>query len=362
MAEEEDDDKQHEPSQKKLDDARKRGEVPRSNDLTGAVVYLGFLVSALVLGSWAMTRIGEIGVQILEAPEWMQSASFAASSSSATGWVLASVGTAIVPVLAIPMLFGLAAVIAQRAFVVAPTRIEPKLSKISPLSNAKQKFGRSGLFEFAKSFVKLLLVATALSVFLLKRMDTIVPALTLSTGEISRLLGRLSLEFLAILIGMYGAIGLIDFLWQSSEHRRKNRMSQKELRDEAKESEGDPFMKQARRQKGQAIALNSMLADVAEANVVIVNPEHYAVALSWTAAKAGAPVCVAKGVDEIAARIREAATEAGVPIRRDPPTARALFASVEIGEEISADHYRAVAAAIRFADRIRELARRGVLE
>jgi flagellar biosynthetic protein FlhB len=152
-------------------------------------------------------------------------------------------------------------------------------------------------------------------------------------------------------------IGAVDFLWQVSEHHRKNRMSHEELKEEVKQSEGDPHMKQQRRQRGMDIATNRMLRDVPSADVVIVNPTHYAVALKWDRGKVGAPVCVAKGVDEIAARIREVAAEAGVPMRRDPATARALHASVEIGQEILPEHYRAVAAAIRFAEAMRAKAR-----
>jgi flagellar biosynthetic protein FlhB len=152
-------------------------------------------------------------------------------------------------------------------------------------------------------------------------------------------------------------IGAIDYFWQYFEHIRTNRMSHKELTDEMKESEGDPYMKNERRRRGIDIALNRMIADVAKADVVVVNPTHYAVALKWARDQGSAPICVAKGVDEIAARIRAAAAEAGVPVHRDPPTARAIHATVELGAEIRPEHYRAVAAAIRFAERMRERAR-----
>ena len=154
------------------------------------------------------------------------------------------------------------------------------------------------------------------------------------------------------------ALGSVDFLWQRAEHIRKNRMSRKEMMDELKQSEGDPFIKQQRRQRGQEIATNKMLQDVPTADVVIVNPTHYAVALKWDRSQAMAPICVAKGVDEIAARIREIAVENAVPMHSDPPTARALHADVELGQEISQHHYRAVAAAIRFAEEIRKKAAR----
>jgi flagellar biosynthetic protein FlhB len=118
-------------------------------------------------------------------------------------------------------------------------------------------------------------------------------------------------------------------------------------------------MRQQRRQRGYDIATNRMMNDVPKADVVIVNPRHVAVALRWDRGAGGAPVCVAKGVDEVALRIRAVAMEAGVPIRQDPPTARALHATVTIGEEIPPAHYRPVAAAIRFADAVRRRARRG---
>ncbi len=158
------------------------------------------------------------------------------------------------------------------------------------------------------------------------------------------------------LIGIH-VVGLADLLWQRFDHARKLMMSFQELRDEAKESEGDPHLKSERRRRGQEIATNRMLADVPTADVVVVNPTHYAVALKWSREKGSAPVCVAKGVDEVALRIREAATVAGVPIRSDPPTARALHATTELGEEISHEHYAAVAAAIRFSEEIRAKAR-----
>ncbi|MEL6420660.1 MAG: EscU/YscU/HrcU family type III secretion system export apparatus switch protein, partial [Pseudomonadota bacterium] len=127
-----------------------------------------------------------------------------------------------------------------------------------------------------------------------------------------------------------------------------------------KDAEGDPHLKQERRSRAQAIAAAQMMVDVPNADVIIVNPTHYAVALKWQREPGTAPVCVAKGVDEIAHKIREIANEAAVPIHSDPPTARAVHELVDVGEEIRAEHYQAVAAAIRFADLMREKVRRGV--
>jgi flagellar biosynthetic protein FlhB len=129
----------------------------------------------------------------------------------------------------------------------------------------------------------------------------------------------------------------------------KNRMTRQEVLDEMKQSEGDPQLKARRRQKAQEIALNQMLQDVPDATVIVVNPTHYAVALKWSPMDPSPPVCLAKGVDHAAARIREAAAQADIPIFSDPPTARALHATVEVGEAIDREHFAAVAAAVRFA-------------
>ncbi len=134
-------------------------------------------------------------------------------------------------------------------------------------------------------------------------------------------------------------------------------MSFEEMKKEHKENEGDPYLRQARRDRARDAATRNQMLEVPEANVVLVNPTHYAVALKWNREDGGAPVCVAKGVDEVAKRIREIAAENGVPIRRDPPTTRSIFELVEVGEEIKREHYAAVAAAIHFAEEMRTKAK-----
>lgn len=361
MAEEEDD-KQHEPSQKKLDDARKKGDVPRSQDMSAAIAYGTLLITFLTLGPWAATHFGNLGVSIFTRIE------IGAATRAHLGLPLAAeslgkaLGQGILPLLIPPGILVLASLLAQRTLVFAPSKLAPKLSRISPLSNAKNKYGRSGLFEFAKSFLKLVIVSGILAVFLSHRMDKLASTMTSTPGGVSQLMGELATDFLTIIVLIFGIFGAVDLLWQHAEHKRRNRMSQKELKDEMKESEGDPHMKMTRRRRAQEIAMSSMLADVAEASVVVVNPEHYAVALKWDVTFSGPPICVAKGVDEVAARIREAAMEAGVPIHRDPPTARAIHAATDIGQEIHPDQYRPVAAAIRFAEKMRAVARKRILD
>lgn len=202
-----------------------------------------------------------------------------------------------------------------------------------------------------------MIYSALLASFVTWRLPEMTGALHAEPRGIGLLMVRQMTDFMLVVVPIALAIGGVDYLWQRHDHRRRNRMSHQEIKDEHKQHEGDPHMKNQRRQRATEIASSQMMADVPGADVVIVNPTHYAVALKWSRAAGAAPVCVAKGVDNMALAIRKAAEEARVPIRHDPPTARALHATTVIGDEISPDHYRAVAAAIRFADAMRTRAR-----
>lgn len=356
--EEDEGEKQFEPTQKKLDDARAKGEIAKSADLTTAAAYVGFLLVGLTIGPVALTGLCDtLGILLGQSVELGQAA-LAGGAQPVSGGIIGQVAWQIAPWFALPAVLAILSIIAQQAFVVAPSKLQPKLNRISPLSGFKNKFGRQGLFEFFKSMTKLLIYSVILGFFLVAQMDRIIGSVQLEPPLVLAELGRMIVALLSLVCIVALILGGIDFLWQRAEHLRKNRMSRKEMMEEFKQSEGDPMMKQQRRQKGQAIAMNKMLADVPQADVVIVNPTHYAVALKWDRSAGTAPTCVAKGVDETAAVIRELAFAHGVPVHSDPPTARALHATVEIGAEIAPDHYRAVAAAIRFAEKIRQKAQK----
>lgn len=352
-----DDDKEHEASPQKLIEARKKGDIPRSADLLMAAGIAGFLIALLVLGGWAVGQAGTAGMVLLDQADRLSRLMVTGSGGAVGGILLAAVWPPLA-ILLLPAALVLAFTFATRSFLVTPDRILPKLSRISPIATAKHKFGTEGLMEFAKSATKLGLVSVILYLFLAARLTDILATIYLSPALSASVLSRLTIEFLVIILGITIVLGGVDYLWQVHLHRQRNRMSRKEMMDEFKESEGDPHLKAARRQRAQEVSTNRMLADVAGADVVVVNPTHYAVALKWDRGKGGAPICVAKGVDEIARVIRQRATDHGVPIHSDPPTARAIHATVELGQEIRSEHYRAVAAAIRFADAMRRKARR----
>ncbi|QCO55696.1 flagellar biosynthesis protein FlhB [Pseudorhodobacter turbinis] len=345
--------KEHEPSQKKLDDARKKGEIPRSADLTTAASYAGFLLAGVTVGGASLIKAGEAGAVLLGQSDRL-STMMKNGAGGSIGGIILTFATALSAFFLLPFITAVLMVIAQRAMLFAPSKLVPKLNRISMISGAKNKFGRKGLFEFAKSAAKLFVIGFLLFTFLKYEAEGILRMMYLSPALATAMLMEKVLRFLALIALIAFSIGGIDYFWQRAEHMRSNRMSRKEMMDEHKNSEGDPHMKAKRRQKAQEIATNSMLADVATADVIVVNPTHFAVALKWDKNSRRAPICVAKGVDEIAARIREKATEAGVPLHSDPPTARLLYANLKIGEEVHPEQFRAVAAAIRFAEAMRK--------
>lgn len=356
MSEEDDSEREFDPTPHKLEEARRKGDIVRSSEITVAAAYGGILLASLALGGRALIAFGDQAMVLLDQADGLSRQMLGGGSAVAAGVVARMLGPAMLWLLA-PAVLVLLALLAQRAIVVAPDKIMPKLSRIDPLGNARQKFGRTGLFEFLKSFVKLVVIAVILARFLSGKVAQIIATqemgVQIAVGEMLRML----LDFLTLLAVIAVVIAAIDYLWQRAEFLRRNRMTRKELMDEMKQSEGDPHIRQQRRQKAIAIATRQMISEVAKADVVVVNPTHYAVALQWQRGSGRAPVCVAKGVDEIAARIREVAQKSAVPIHSDPPTARALYATIDIGEEIRPEQYRAVAAAIRFAEKMRARAK-----
>ena len=352
----EDSGKEFDPSQKKLDDARKKGEIAKSNDLITAASYFGIFLAMVTLGQSGIESLASSMSALLGSSTEASQVLFNGSAQPIIAGVLLEVVYDMIPWFAFPAVLALICILGQRALVFAPSKVQPKLNRISLISGFKNKFGRQGIFEFLKSMSKLVLYSSILGIFLVAQMDQIIGSIQLSPGMIAFEFGRMIVRLTFVVMIMAAILGLIDFLWQSAEHIRKNRMSRKEMMEELKQAEGDPVMNQKRREKGREIAANRMLSDVPDADVIIVNPTHFAVALKWDPGIGSAPVCVAKGVDEIAVRIRVLGNEHHVPIHSDPPTARALHASVDIGAEIAPEHYKAVAAAIRFAESIRQKA------
>jgi flagellar biosynthetic protein FlhB len=338
----------------KLEQSRRRGEVPQSRDVTTFGLYVGLLVALAGFAGGIALDLGTALLPFLEQPDQLLALQTPGALVGVTAGASIDVLAGIAPLLLLPALGVVLALIAQQAFVFAGERLHPKWSRLSIVGNARQRFGPKGLVEFAKTLVKLLAVTGLVALVIWSSIDQIL-ALTRSDA---RALGPSLLEMtqriLLPLLALSGVIAAADHVWQRFDHLKGQRMTHQELREEQKHTEVDPHLKQSRRERAVAIATNRMLRDVPTADVVITNPIHYAVALRWDRARAGsAPHCIAKGADEIALRIRQIAQEHGVIAFEDRSLARSLYDLVEIGEEIRVEHYRAVAASLNYAARQR---------
>jgi flagellar biosynthetic protein FlhB len=359
MSEESGGEKVFDPTPQKLAEARRKGDIPRSTDVTAAATYLALLAVVGTAGAFAMDRAASVLMVFIAQPDRLSGRILGPGGAGLSGSILTEALAALAPFFLVPIAAVFVSLFAQQAITFSGEKIVPKLDRISLLAGAKRKFGAAGIVEFAKAVVKLAAVAVALFIYLSRDLDRMIGA---AAAE-AQVLGAMMMQSLVVLLTITSVIAVtiaaVDLVWQRFEHSRRLRMSYQDLREESRQSDGDPHMKAQRRSRAEAIATNRMMLDVPKADVVIVNPTHFAVALKWKRGKGTAPVCVAKGEGEVAMRIREVAETAGIPLHSDPPTARALFASVAVGREIAPEHYRAVAAAIRFSDRMRRAAREG---
>lgn len=347
-------DKSFDPTPSRIERARREGDVAVSRELNGAAAYIGLYLAIAAGISFSAPQTAAALAALQARPEDF---SPIFDSRALRTVILAACVPALV-FLAGPAAGAAASLIVQQSVVFAPPRLKPKWSRLSPIANAKHKFGPDGLMEFARSASVLAFVFAGLAYLWSGRFEDLPDAAFTHGWSVGALVSVEIALFIGGLAAFTLAVGLVDVLWVRARQRQRLMMTLEEVKRDAKENEGDPFLKSARRERAKAVATNRMLADVPKANVIVVNPEHYAVALKWEGPKSGPPVCVAKGVDEMAARIRELAAANGVPIRRDAPTARAIYASVDVGQEIRREHFAAIAAAIHFAEIVRKKARR----
>jgi len=352
-------DKTHEPTPQKLRKSREQGDVPYSMEATAATTYAAFFLGLLILAGWAGMDIFSTLAPFLSHPEAVSAAFAGPDKQSVAADLVFRAFRGVFAILLIVLLGVFASATVQRAFAFSLKKLKPKLSRISVVDNAKQKYGPEGISEFVKKAAKLCAI---LGIVLFAVKDRFLELPGLIGKPAAALPGYFFNEtvfFLGLITGAAALIGFLDLPWRQYQYKKRLRMTHEEVKRENKETEGDPMLKGVRRQRAEAIATNRMMADVPDADIVIVNPTHYATALKWDRQNGAAPICIAKGVDEVAARIRKAAAEHGVPIKRDPPTARSIYALVEVGQEIKREHFAAVAAAIHYADQIRKKKKAG---
>jgi flagellar biosynthetic protein FlhB len=230
--------------------------------------------------------------------------------------------------------------------------LTPKFSKISPAAGFKRMFGTQAWVNFGKGLLKLLLVGTVLTMLMWPRRTEMEGLISTDPVALLPYTRSLSLSMFGYVVAIMAIIAAADYLFMYAQWMQRQRMSLQELKEEYKQSEGDPIVKGKIRQLRAQRARQRMMQDVPKASVIITNPTHYAIALQYDQGM-GAPVCVAKGMDNIALKIREIAGQHDIPIMENPPLARALHATVDVGQEIPPDHYKAVAEIIGIVMKLR---------
>ncbi len=351
MAEERDDSQRtEEPTQRRLDEALKKGDVVKSAELATFVMMAGSALALVLFAGSAANRFAAEFVIFLENPAQMELDGGAAVLLLSKG--IFGLIAILAPATGLLIAAALGGHLIQHRPFLSGSRLKPDFSRLSPVSGFKRLFGLDGLINLLKGTAKIGLVGAAAFAAVWPERGLLATSLDLNPAGIAALsLSLIFKVFLAALIVM-GIIAAADYLYQRQRFMGRHRMSRQELKDEIKQSEGDPQIKARIRQIRLERSRKRMIAAVPQATVVIANPTHYAVALKYESGKMSAPICVAKGVDQLALTIRRIAEENDVPVVENPPLARALHAAIELDEEIPPEHYKAVAQIIGYVMRI----------
>lgn len=350
MADQDDSAKTEEPTSRRLEQGRERGQIAVSQDLN---VWAGLAAASLAVAVFVPNAARSLTRQLthfIQSPEAIR----LDVETAPTGLADAIFATAltIAPILLFLAIAVIAVGVGQSGLIWASDRIEPKLERLSPLQGAKRLLGPSALVEFVKGALKVVAVGLVVTYVALPEIHDLDVLPDVPLGGLLVRIEHLMIVLLAATAGVMAGIAGLDYLYQRFKFVREMRMSRQEIRDEYKDTEGDPHIKARIRRIRTERARKRMMAAVPKASVVITNPTHFAVALSYDMQTMPAPKLVAKGADLIAQRIRALAVEHGVPVVENPPLARTLFAAVEIDQEVPPQHYQAVAEIIGYVLRL----------
>src|SRR3954464_1166864 len=351
MAEEHDpSEKTEDPTQKRLDDAHDRGDVAKSQEVNTWFMIAG---ATLLLSTFS----GSIGSGIMM-PLRNLLANAALIRADAAGLLALAqhLEFMVIAALGVPLLLLLLAAIAgnmvQHRLVWSGEQLKPKLSKISPLAGAKRVFGKQAAANFLKGVFKVAALAAVMTAVLWPERHRLDAMVRFDPAAVLGVTTTLTLQLLGAVVAMLALVAIADYFFQYRQWFERQKMSLREMKEEFKQSEGDPHIKGRIRQLRHARMKRLMMAAVPKASVIITNPTHYSVALSYERGMS-APVCVAKCVDTIALKIREVAKAHDIPIVENLPLARALHATVELDDEIPVEHYHVVHNIIGSAMRLR---------
>ncbi len=342
--------KKHPATPRRREDARKKGQVLKSQEVISALMLIGLVA---VLKFWIpamLVRIENLFPYVL---------------SISSDWNERSVATVMFNILWMGIqimgpIFGTAFLIAlisnyiQVGVLFSVEAMKPQLSRMSLISGAKRMFGIKAWVELAKSIMKVLLIGYFVYANIRDRLH-IYPALQqLNVGQAAIFLGEALMELAWNISLSFLGIAAFDYMYKKWEHEKQLRMSHEDLKQEYKQTEGNPELKSELKKRQRAISMSRMMQDMKQADVVVTNPTHFAVALRYDLKVQNAPFVVAKGQDQVALRMRELAKEYGLVIMENKPLARALYAQVDIGQGIPADLYKAVAEVLAFVYRLKK--------
>jgi flagellar biosynthetic protein FlhB len=340
------DDKTEEPTAQKLKKAREDGQVARSTELPAAIIVIGAFLVLMLTGGWLITRLSAVFAQgfvfdrqLIEKPLLLP-AHF--GEHLLAGFVL------VMPIIVFTMIAAVVASGITGGYLLSFSAVMPKGSKLNPISGLKRIFGTHALVELGKAILKFVLVATVLWWSLVSNMEALVQIGQMSLEPALNAAGRMIMQSGLWVALSLAVIAMIDVPWQKYTFNKRMRMSKQEIKDEYKQMEGSPEIKAQIRRRQREMANSRMMSRVKDADVVITNPEHFAVALEYDPTGDGAPIMVAKGSDHMAARIREEAKAHGIHLFQAAPLARAIYFTTEVEQQVPEDLYHAVAQVIAY--------------
>ena len=353
----EEDEKTEEPTARRLEKAREDGEVPRSQELGVAGVMITSMAALYLMGGWLIGEMAKLfasGFVIERRDIYSENLGMVQFAEiGREGFIL------IIPLLILTFLVAIGASSLMGGLNFSWKAVQPKGSKLNPLNGFKRMFGLKALVELSKSILKFVLVAGVLAYFVYDFADELVALSAMSLEPALAAAGEMVGWTVLMVTATLVVIAAIDVPYQSYEFTKRMRMTKKEIKDEFKDVEGQPEVKAQIRRKQREMAEQRMMEQVKEADVVITNPEHFAVALVYDPESEGAPIVVAKGIDHLALRIRNEASEHGIVQVEIPPLARALYFTTEVDTAIPEELYYAVAQVIAYVFSLASLRRDG---
>ncbi|QQQ19582.1 flagellar biosynthesis protein FlhB [Brevundimonas vitis] len=343
------DSKTEEATPRKLEEARKKGDVAKSADVGSALSLMGAAAVLLMMGGWFAGSMAEALLPFIASPHAMLGGLDAGAGVEIGAQALWAVAPFMAALMAAVIVGGAGGHLAQSGLIFSGEKMKPSWEKISPAAGFKRIFGPDGLFQFLKTLLKLIAVCAICWGVLSPHARELENLAAMSPASILPFARDLVVALMASALVFLGLTAAGDFLWQKYRFNERMKMTKEEVKEDYKQSEGDPHIKAKLKQIRMQRSRQRMMQNVPTATVIVTNPTHYSVALRYEPDQGdAAPVCVAKGVDALALRIREVAREHDVPVVENVPLARALYAAVDIDETIPREHFDAAAKVIGF--------------